>query len=61
MINAMDSDDGKRAMIAIFPDEDIACSTVENDVGLIEGKKENLKELYFCLKDMFDDGEEDEC
>jgi len=61
MITRMDSEDGSRVMIAIYQDEEIACSTVENDVGLIEGKKENLKELYFCLKDMFDDGEEDEC
>ena len=55
MITRMDSEDGSRAMIAICQDEEIACSTVENDVGLIEGKKENLRALYECLKDLFDE------
>ena len=60
MINRMDSEDGQRSMIAIYPDEDIACSTVENDIGLIEGKKENLRALYECLKDIFDEDEIEE-
>ncbi len=60
MISRMDSEDGARAMIAIYPDEDIACSTVEDGVGLIEGKKENLRPLYECLRDLFDDGEEND-
>ena len=59
MINRMDSKDGSRSIIAIYPDEDMCVTVEENNINLIEGSRDALKQLYYCLEDMFD-GEDDE-
>ena len=56
MINRYDSKDGSRALIGIN-DEDLSVTVDENNTNIIEGSKEALRELYYCLQDMFCDGE----
>lgn len=51
MISRYDSKDGSRAIIGIN-DEDLSVTVDENKTNIIEGSKESLRELYYCLKDM---------
>lgn len=53
MISRYEYKDGQRAMIAIFPDEDIVVTTDENDVALIGGPKGALRGLYAVLEELF--------
>lgn len=58
MINVYDSNDKKRRLIAITPDEDLTVShgdeTPIGSIGLLEGTIESFQLLYDCLKDILD-------
>lgn len=64
MISRYDSKNGKRFLISITPDEDITLShgdeTPIGSIGLIESSESGFRELYYCLKDMLDMGDDDE-